>query len=184
MKQLLQNKTALLLLSFLSVFQFMQGQVLLEENFNYTEGSLLTNQGWTAHSGGGTNAIAVSASSISYAGYLSSGIGNEVELTKSGQDVHKTIDEKNSGVLYVSFLARVSEASEGGDYLFHLGKTNIGSDYRARIFVKRSTNNKLAFGIAQSSTTPNYSDFIYDLNITYLVVLKFHFVAGSGNDYS
>lgn len=184
MKQLLQNKTALLLLSFMSVFQLIQAQVIFEENFSYPVGSLLTNQGWSEHSGNGSNAIKVTASTISYAGYLSSGIGNEVGLTKSGQDVHKTIDEKNSGVLYVSFLARVSEASEGGDYFFHLGKTNIGSDHRARIFVKRSTNNKLAFGIAQSSTTPNYSDFIYDLNITYLVVLKFHFVAGSGNDYS
>ncbi len=184
MKQLLQNKKDLLLLSFLSVFQLIQAQVIFEENFSYPVGSLLTNQGCSEHSGNGSNAIKVTASTISYAGYLSSGIGNEIEHTKSGQDVNKTFDEKESGVVYVSFLTKVSEASSSGDYFFHLGKTNIGTDFRARIFVKRSTNNKLAFGIAQSSTSPNYSDFIYDLNITYLVVLKFHFVAGSGNDYS
>lgn len=184
MKQLLQNKTALLLLSFMSVFQLIQAQVIFEENFSYPVGSLLTNQGWSEHSGNGSNAIKVTASTISYAGYLSSGIGNEVELTKSGQDVNKTFDEKESGVIYVSFLTKISEASTSGDYFFHLGKTNIGTDFRARIFVKRNSSNKLAFGIAQSSTTPNYSGFNYNLNTTYLVVLKFHIVAGNSNDYS
>src|SRR5437867_9830120 len=47
-------------------------QLLLEENFNYTAGTLLTANGWTAHSGTGTNAQTVTVPSLSSANYASS----------------------------------------------------------------------------------------------------------------
>src|SRR2546423_593103 len=54
---------------------------LLVEDFNYTAGDLLTAHGWSAHSGAGTNAIAVVSPGLTYAGYPSSGIGNAASLT-------------------------------------------------------------------------------------------------------
>lgn len=184
MKNKLQLKATFLLLSFLFLFSTMQGQVLLEENFSYPIGSQLIAQDWTAHSGGSSNSILVSASSITYPGYISSGIGNEIGLTTSGQDAYTTFQEQNSGKLYVAFITQVSAASTSGDYFFHLGKTVIGTDFRARVSVKRNASNKLAFGIAQSTNSPNYTGYNYDLNTTYLVVLKYTFVNGASNDIS
>ena len=51
---------------------------LLTDDFNYTNGTLLTANGWTAHSGAGTNPVTVTSGGLSYPG---SGIGNAVALT-------------------------------------------------------------------------------------------------------
>jgi hypothetical protein len=184
MKKQLNPKGTLLFLAFIFISLTSQGQLLLEENFSYNTGSLLTNNGWSGHSGSGTNNVYVTTPTISYAGYLSSGIGNQAVLLSNGQDVNKTFTEQTSGIIYASFLANVSSASTTGDYFFHLGRTAIGTDFRGRIFVKRDASNKLAFGIAQNTNTANYSDFIYDLNTTYLIVLRYTIVPGSSNDLS
>jgi hypothetical protein len=158
---------------------------LLNENFSYTSGTLLTANGWTAHSGAGTNSITVSNTSlISYTGYLSSGIGNQITLTggATGEDVSKTFTAQTSGTVYASFLVNVTSAYTGGDYFFHLGATVIGSNFRGRIWVKRDASNNLAFGISQSTTTVNYTPLTYALNTTYLVVLKYSIVSGLVND--
>jgi len=155
------------------------------EDFNYTTSSLLTNNCWTAHSSGGTAPIAVSSNSISYPGYLSSGVGNEVTMAATGEDVNRTFTAQTSGTLFASFLVNVTSASLSGDYFFHLGQTVIGTTiYRGRVFVKRDASNNLAFGVAQSTTTVNYTAFSYALNTTYLVVLKFEIVNGTSNDIS
>ncbi|MDP2235548.1 MAG: LruC domain-containing protein [Bacteroidales bacterium] len=184
MKKQLNPKGALLFLAFILTTLTSQGQLLLEENFSYNTGSLLTNNGWSGHSGTGTNDVYVTTPTISYAGYLSSGIGNQAILLSNGQDVNKSFSQQTSGVVYISFLANISSASTAGDYFFHLGRTVIGTDFKGRIFVKRNTSNKLAFGVAQNTTTANYSDFIYDLNTTYLIVLRYNIVDGSSNDFS
>ncbi|MDO8898033.1 MAG: hypothetical protein Q7V19_10315, partial [Bacteroidales bacterium] len=184
MKKQLNPKGALLFLAFILTTLTSQGQLLLEENFSYNTGSLLTNNGWSGHSGTGTNDVYVTTPTISYAGYLSSGIGNQAILLSNGQDVNKSFSQQTSGVVYISFLANISSASTTGDYFFHLGRTVIGTDFKGRIFVKRNTSNKLAFGVAQNTTTANYSDFIYDLNTTYLIVLRYNIVDGSSNDFS
>jgi hypothetical protein len=78
------------------------GQILLEENFEYTAGTALTSNGWTAHSGGGTNPITVSSGSLSYPDYLSSGIGNAAWLDGEGEDVHRDFTSQTSGTLYLA----------------------------------------------------------------------------------
>ena len=66
--------------------------MLVTEDFNYAPGTLLTATGnWAAHSGAGTNAIAVTSSGLSYPGYLGSGIGNAASMTTSGEDDHTTV---------------------------------------------------------------------------------------------
>jgi hypothetical protein len=133
------------------------------------------------HSGTGTNNISVSTGSISYPGYLSSGIGNQVSLINTGQDVNRTVEAQTSGTIYASLLVNITTAG-AGEYFFHLGQTVIGSNFRGRVFVKKDANDKLAFGIAQSTTTANYSGFLYDLNTTYLIVLKYEIIDGTNND--
>lgn len=158
------------------------GQIILTEDFNYTNATTLVSNGWAAHSGAGTNSISVTAPTISYAGYASSGVASEVTLTTSGEDVNKTFTSQTSGTIYTSFLVNVSSASLGGDYFFHLGASIISTTFRGRVFVKRDASNNVSFGIAQSTTTVNYSPAIYSLNTTYLIVLRYDIVAGTTND--
>ncbi len=155
---------------------------LLVENFNYTIGSALKDNGWTAHSGSGSNSPAVSISSITYPGYASSGVGNETSLTTSGEDLHRTFTAQTSGTIYAAVLVNVSSANTTGDYFFHVGATTISTNFRGRVFVKKDASDNIQFGISQSTTTVNYSSTNYSMNTTYLLVLRYEIVSGTTND--
>jgi len=155
------------------------GSLPYVEDFNYSVGALLTNNCWSAHSGSG--GIAVASASISYPGYLSSNVGNEISLNSTSEDDNRTISPQTSGTIYASFLVNVSATNTTGDYFFHLGQTTIGSAFRGRIYAKIDASNNLAFGIAQSGTA-TYTSLIYSLNTTYLIVLKYEIINGPNND--
>jgi PKD repeat protein len=183
-------KKHLLLYGFLPLFLIFgltlsgKAQLLFEENFSYPVGDLLTAHGWTNHSGT-SNFIVTTASSISYSGYLSSGIGAEVTLLATGEDVNKTFTPQTAGSVYTSFLVNVTSTSATGDYFFHLGQLAMGTLFKARVFVKNDGGTNLAFGIAHTGGTSNpatYTSFNYALNTTYLIVVKYTFVAGTAND--
>ena len=162
-----------------------KAQLLFEENFAYPSGDLITAHGWLTHSGGTTNPITTTSTSITYPGYLSSGIGNEVSLVTSGQDDNKTFATQTTGNVYASCLVNISTATATGDYFFHLGQAIIGTAFKGRVFVKNDGGTNLAFGITHTGGTSNppiYSSFNYALNTTYLIVLKYTFVAGTAND--
>ncbi len=162
----------------------VNGQLHFEENFAYPVGDLLTAHGWTAHSGT-SNFIATTASSISFPGYLSTGIGNEVTLLATGEDVNKTFTAQTAGSVYASFLVNVSSTSATGDYFFHLGAASMGTSFKARVFVKNDGGTNLAFGITHTGGASNpatYTPFNYALNTTYLIVVKYTFVSGTAND--
>lgn len=184
MRKLLQMRLTALTLS-LMLFALTGWSQVLNENFSYTAATLLSANGWTAHSSAGINPVGVVAPTISYAGYLSSGIGNEVAMVATGEDVHRTFAAQTGPVVYASFLVNVSAATLAGDYFFHVGAATIGTNFKGRVFVKKDASDKLAFGISQSTTTTiNYSGFNYDLGTTYLIVLRHTIVAGAINDVS
>jgi hypothetical protein len=158
-----------------------QGQVLLEENFEYAAGTALTSNGWTAHSSAGTNPITVSSGGLSYSGYLSSGIGNAASLNGDGEDVNRAFGSQSSGALYVAFLVNLTNATTGanGDYFFHLNTAaHIG-----RVYVKKdNVSGNFAFGLGKAGEGPSFTGFEYSFGTTYLVVLKYIVVSGSSND--
>ncbi len=154
------------------------------EDFPSAAGSILTNNCWTAHSGAGASPITVAASTISYPGYLSSGVSNEVSLATTGEDVNRTFVAQNSGIVYVSFLVNISSATTTGDYFFNLGQTVIGGNYKARIFVKNDGTGNIAFGISQSTSAANYTPYSYSLGTTYLIAIKYSIISGVANDIS
>ncbi|MCC3155417.1 PKD domain-containing protein [Hymenobacter sp. BT770] len=149
--------------------------MLLEENFEYPAGSLLTANNWTAHSGGGTNAVAVTTTGLAYPGYGANS-GNAAALVTSGEDVNRTFEAVYGRTpVYVSALVKVSKVSTTGDYFFHLGPKVIGSNFRSRVFVKQgSSTSKVQFGISGSGAA-TYAAQEYDLNATYLLVIKYSF---------
>ena len=179
-----------LFLLFTLFFMFAVGNILAQpvvtEEFEYTVGNLLTAEGYTAHSGGGTNPISVISGNLTYPVYPASGLGNMIQLVNTGEDVSKNLAaDITNGTVYASLLVNVDSA-QSGDYFFHLGPNPISTTFRARVFVKKAVNGNLAFGLAKGSTsvtnTPIYTDSIYSTGITYLVVVAYQFVDGATND--
>ncbi|MDD2331188.1 MAG: hypothetical protein PHI68_00905, partial [Candidatus Cloacimonetes bacterium] len=157
--------------------------IFFEENFDYSASSTLVSNGWTAHSGTGTNSPYVTTPNLTYPSYpLFSGLS--AYLRPSGEDVHRTFTPATEGSVYASFLVSVEAASTGGDYFFHLGPDPISTTFRARVFVKTDASNNLAFGILKGSITAEtaWTGFDYSLNSTYLVLVKYDIIPGDGND--
>ncbi len=160
---------------------------LLVEDFTSVAGSLLTSNGWAAHSGAGTNAIVTSAPGLTLTGYPSSGVGNAVSMTTSGEDDNRGFTTQTSGSVYAAFMVNASDAAVDsiGGYFFHLGPDPIGTTFRGRVFIKKDASNNIAFGISKAlvvSPDVAFTPFSYSLNTTYLLVVKYTIVAGVTND--
>ncbi|MBX3288796.1 MAG: VCBS repeat-containing protein [Acidobacteria bacterium] len=179
-------------LLFLSAAMMMAGvstfaqTPLAVEDFDLAPGTALTSVGWSAHSGGGTNPISVVSPGLTYEGYPSSGIGNAVGLTTSGEDVNKAFPGQSSGSVYAAFLVNLSEAADHaeGGYFFHLGPDPVSTTFRGRIYARKNAENQVSFGLGKGSPVAEvvYTGYTYSLNTTYLMVLKYTVVAGAAND--
>ena len=170
--------------------------LLYEENFDYPVGDSLNgiHGGWVSHSGTGQFPPRVVSPGLSYAGYTNSGIGNAVRLNSAGEDINKKVtiaaDSIISGSAYVSFLVRVDTA-KSGDIFLHLGQYSFTSTsaQRCRVYAKAAStgSSNIAFGLFKGSSTtvtnPVYTDTIYKVGTTYLIVVKYVIVPGSSNDY-
>ena len=161
----------------------------LYENFTTSVGSYLTNNCWISHSVG-VNPVSVSASTITYPGYLPSGQGNEVTLATSGEDVNKAFTPQTSGVVYASFLVNVTSAqnsTDNGDYFAHFGSASglAAGSFGGRIWIKKDpASAAFAFGLSKSSTLANlsYTGYNYNTGTTYLIVVKYSIISGVSND--
>lgn len=118
------KKMTLFLIFLFTFTQLSFGQILLlEENFDYNAGELLTNNNWTAYSGEDANSISVTSGSLSYTDYTSSGIGNSASVigsSSSSEDDKITFTYQSLGSVYASFLVNFSSATTAadGDYFF------------------------------------------------------------------
>jgi len=149
------------------------GELLLDENFDYV-GNLISN-GFSAHSGSTPNISTVDGNGLSYLNYASSGIGNAAVLNVSSQDVNKTFTQQEFGsTVYCSFLINVTSGPSSGDYFLHLGPSTIGSAFRGRVFVRDNGSN-ISFGVSNDGGNVDYTAYDYNLNETYLIVLKYSF---------
>lgn len=185
---------SLLFVLLTSSFSFGQ-TVLLTENFNYTAGDTLKANGWTSHSGAPTNSLRVTAPGLSWSltPYRANNVGNAAGINNTGSDENRNFSSyPNSGDVYISFLAKVTVPTSNLFFL-HTGQynntttpvfTSVSNNFRGRVFaIPGSTADKFRFGLAFNSSTVS-SDVTQDLDTskTYLVVLKYKFVAGTLND--
>jgi len=161
---------------FIGLISFASFGQVLSDDFNYTDNSLLTANGWTAHSGAGTQSIDVGTSNgLTYTGYsgvsgfTAAAVGNAVRLDNTGEDVNRAFTSPvTTGDLYVSFLINVTNAVDG--YFFSLGTGT--TTFYSRLYARPSaTSGKINFGIGNTSATYSTTDF--DINTTYLVVMKY-----------
>ncbi len=158
----------------------------LVEDFNYTPGDLLTNNGWTLHSGT-TDPIIVSNSGLTYSGYPSSGIGNAANVFGAGEDVNLgfAAQSVNGTTIYFSALVNVTETANDliGEYFLHLGDRLTPTSFSffcARVFARVDISGNVNFGLSNNSTT-NWITNDYSKNTTYLLIVKY-IINTSGND--
>ena len=178
------------LFSLISISAFSQ-TLYLSENFDYTTGSLLSEDGWSAHSGVGTNPLTIVTPGLTFTDYPSSGIGNAVLVNNlGGEDDNTQFANQNvdGTTLYTSMLVNVTDnsASKAGDYFFNMGYAVSSSSFTyfcARLFAKITSAGVVNFGISNSSTSTTvvYSPTDYSTNSTYLIILKYK-INQSGND--
>lgn len=182
MKQTLPILRTMLLLVFtVSLTLTGNGQALLVENFDYPAGTLLTTFGWTAHSGGGTQAIDVVVPGLTFAGYSLSNIGGMAQLDNTGEDVNKTFTPVTSGAVYAAFMIKVDAVVDG--YFLHFGPAVMGSTYFARLYIKPGSGSSFKFALGKTNEeTPVFSTTEYTTGTTYLAVLKYEIVEGAAND--
>lgn len=167
------------------------GQLLLEDNFEYTAGTLtIQSTNWIESPIGSTD-IQVSSGNLSYSGYPSSGIGNIIALDggasgRSGVIRTYTTQSGNGVTVYTSFLLNVLSTidmdlnSSSGDYFGSL-KVLSSSIFRCALFVRQGSNStKFQLGLGKLNTsTPSWYVSELDINTTYLIVLAYVFQSGS-----
>ncbi|MFA6469422.1 MAG: T9SS type A sorting domain-containing protein [Bacteroidota bacterium] len=185
------KKLLLLFASMFAVFLTANAQLLLQEDFNYPAGDSLRGHGWTITGTSTFNTVKVSNGGLNYAGYIGSFAGNGAYVDSTGQDVCIGFASQTTGTVYASFMVNVAAVRNGspyvGDYFAHLTEV-VGSTgaFSPRIFVRAADNGKIAFGISKSSIStsipPTFTDSIYSLNTTYLLVAKYQFNAGTTTD--
>lgn len=171
-----------LILGLLISSAFVSNAQLLEENFTGTAGDTLAN-GWVTHSGS-ASPIYIKAGTLSYTNYPSNS-GSSIYMT-SGQDYNKSFIATpiSTGNVYFAALVNIDSAKSTGDYFMHSYRTGATTTYLNRVFVKKASNGNLAFGILKGTvaTSVAWTDSIYALSTTHLVVLKVNIVAGATND--
>ena len=167
----------LLMLFILAAFGSNASAQALTEDFNYTATTLLTANGYTAISAGGTSAITVTAPGLIYAGSPSSGVGNAATMNTSGEDDTQPFTSTiNSGDAYASFLINIT-AAQSGDYFFSL----YDGTYITRVYAKASGAGYV-LGISKAAGTVTYDATVRPFNTVSLVVLKYSFNTGSTTD--
>ena len=177
------KKKGLLYLIILSVLISTQifSQPLLEENFDYPAGTLLTSVGWT-FSSGTTNPLTVTSPGLTFTNYPSVS-GNALTLMTTGEDDYKDFTPQSSGDVYLFLLANVTSA-QSGDYFIALSPSTLQYNYYARLHVKASGSGYV-LGISKSNEVAGgalYGNTELSFNTTYLIGVKYTFVPADTTD--
>ena len=161
----------------------------LDENFEYgtsNDTSLVTlTSNWVRHSG--AMGPAYSATSLTYAGYPSSGIGGAVTFLNGASgnndgDIHRAFTPYDATqIIYTSFLLELTSALATADYFFHVGPNPIGTVFRGRVFARANAPG-WSLGLSKSSELRTDDNTVLNFNQTYLVVLKYSYNTTAADD--
>ncbi|MCC6545821.1 hypothetical protein IT570_01535 [Candidatus Sumerlaeota bacterium] len=184
---MMMKKSIFVALAITSMASMVSAAPLFTEDFTFA-GNLTAN-GWTAHSGAGTNPIDTTTG-LTYAGYTQSGIGNAANIDDTGEDVNRTFTAQASGTVYASFMFNAplgSTVTEG--YFFTLGQQDSppsamnASQIRPKVFLTTDGSGDYELGFQYSSNTiSNKTNLDLALGTTYLAVVKYVFNTGTTTD--
>ncbi|MEI6851502.1 MAG: hypothetical protein WCL06_01620 [Bacteroidota bacterium] len=164
------------------------GQSLLVEDFTgLTVGANLAGQSTWAKFGSGPDATIGNATPLTYTNYNGGGAEYVIMPSPSAttSKVTKALGSSpapGTNTFYYSFLLKLTSTSTpSGNYFLSLGDPGTGTVYFARLFAQ--TNGAgYNIGVSKLSNTATYGTTVLNLNQTYLVVVRYDFVAGATND--
>ncbi|MBI5215029.1 MAG: T9SS type A sorting domain-containing protein [Ignavibacteriae bacterium] len=203
MKQQLNIFTRLFVVAVVAILTMgtmAQGQLLTNENFDYSTGQLTNVNGggnvsggnWVSYSGT-TLPLQVTSGSLTFTGYASSGVGNKV-VTQPGsaEDAYRQFTTQTTGTVYFGFLLNVTSTtgmvantSTTGDYSFALTPSNSTSALNARVSVRVGSvagTYNLGLRASSSNTTSTFKSTDYATGVTHLIVVSYQIVDGATND--
>jgi uncharacterized protein YdeI (BOF family) len=156
---------------------------LFKDDFTGAVGDTLNGHGYTVQpTPSYLNSIKIVSPGLTYGLYPGSGIGNAVGLKNSGQDIYASFPADSVGSLYAAFMVNLS-AAQVGDYFFAFSPTTSTTSYTLRLFAKADTVGGFNLGVTKSNESPaKYGTTHFSFNTTYLVVVKYTFVAADSND--
>ncbi|MGA0110383.1 MAG: hypothetical protein ACO3HG_07940, partial [Schleiferiaceae bacterium] len=121
-------------------------------------------------------------------------MGNAGGVVNTGQDVNKPLASNvDTGAVYTSFLVKAN-GTVATSYFFHYGEysnittpnySSVSTAFRARTFVLPGTDPATQFKLGltfNSSSITGDTTANLTIGTTYLVVVKYQFVSGTGND--
>jgi len=173
-------------LFFISIAGFSQS-LLVDDFTGLTTASNLAGQSSWTKGGSGPDVTVQNTTPLTYPGYNGGG-GEYVSMpagASAASRVYKSFTTTPSGTntFYYSFLLNLSAVTSTGDYFITLGDPSTGTAYFGRIFAKSSgTGYNLGVTKLANVATAAFGTTVFDLNQTYLVVVRYSFVTGSSND--
>lgn len=143
--------------------------VLMSDNFDsYSNGNLVGQGGWGAHSGAGNAPVQVVDGTVKL-----------ITQSTSAEDVNKSVGATMGAgdVWYAGFDVVVGADSLGKDYFAHFLQGT--SNFAARVGVDIASGGKFAFGLMGTSSYPGaLTEYVYDVEKTYRVVTSYNYSTG------
>ena len=151
-------------------FPTLQAQVILIENFDYSDGALTT-VGAPAWTHGSTTEHPIQVSGGQVVG-LTSGSGSREDATRLFDASHDT------GTLYAGLDLMVTATPIGsGDYCFHFRSSN--NAHRGRLFIEAPELTGFRLGLENDGSPASVLSEDLALNVSYRVVLAYNIENGT-----
>jgi hypothetical protein len=177
----------LLLMGLIVSASGVYAQIITQNFATFADSSdLATNAPWRSAFGGGTLFVPktkINPYKLQYGNYLPSIVGKSIQITPDGDGPALDFAVQNTGTMYVAFSIKISNAvqttSNVGDFVRLCG----GNDFTTatRIYAQKQ-GTKIRFGIDKNSAGTQYTAANYDIDSTFLVVLKYTFNPGTADD--
>jgi hypothetical protein len=138
----------------------------------YSDGGLIGQDGWLITGSSVTNVVNVANTATD----------GTVSLTTTGQDVRHTFaPAATTGSVFLS--AEITVGSAGtGDYFIHLSDGGT-SNFYARTYIQASgAGFVMALGTSSGTAGLVYGSTVLNFNTSYSLLVRYNFVAGTGND--
>lgn len=179
-------KKILLLSCLLALFSAGSiAQTIINEPFDYPVSDSLDGMGgWTSNKVIKSK-VAVVSPGLSFTGYAGGGYGNAVRFANvdNGDLCWKTFSKIDTGSVYLSFLLRVDTLTSSAltGYNVTLDEAGGATNVNLRATVGRHTDSTFYLGVSKNAGIV-YGKTIRKVKQTYLIVLRYQFVAGASND--
>jgi len=173
-------KKTLLSLSFIIGMFTGNAQVLLYEGFDYAVGDSLPMHGWTGINNG--DKVFVTSGSLSYTGFAPS-VGNKISFDGAGRDFHKTFTSQAAGIVYMSFIFQVTDASLLDTVTYFTGVGASSLTFGSTVWIRKSgIGFNIGFNARSTVAYNSWDNTVYDFNTPILIVVSYQIVSGTTND--